>query len=313
MSNRRYDMSREAFPGGRDRTPELDFVYTGGGDAGLNARLLYVSSAKYEKDWHSEMHTHDFSELFYIIGGKGTFVLENTAFPIHPDDMIVVNPYVKHTETSMRENPLEYIVLGIQGLSFQVKDAIAHPEYCLLHFREGHGDLRFILRMLVREIQRSDPGREAMCQNLLNVLLLQMQRRREISLMGSNTKQVSRECANVRQYIDTHFKEPLTLDELAAKAHLNKFYMSHEFKAAYGMSPINYMIACRVRESKHLLLTTDYSLSQIAGIVGFSSASYFSQSFKKATGMSPQEYRRTAKNEQLRTVLTTMLPAEAGL
>ncbi len=294
MSNRRYDMEQGLYPENSERTPSLDFTYTAG-NVGLNAKLLYVSSAKYEKDWHSELHSHDFSELFYIIGGKGAFMLENTGFSLHPDDMVIVNPHVRHTETSLPEHPLEYIVLGIQGLSFRASDPVGHPEFCLLHFRDGHSDLRFILRMLLREIQKTGVDREPMCQNLLNVLLLQMQRRRELTLLGDSTRQVSRECANVRRYIDAHFKEPLTLDELAAKAHLNKFYMSHEFKAAYGMSPINYMITCRVRESKHLLATTDYSLAQIASIVGFSSASYFSQSFKKSTGISPQEYRRTAK------------------
>ncbi len=311
MSNQRYDMEQVAPPEGSEHAPGLDFTYTAG-NVGLNAKLLYVSSAKYEKDWHSELHAHDFSELFYIIGGKGAFMLENTGFSLRPDDMVIVNPHVRHTETSMPEHPLEYIVLGIQGLSFRTLDPIGHPEICLLHFREGHSDLRFILRMLLQEIQKTGADREPMCQNLLNVLILQMQRRRELTLLGSSTRQVSRECANVRRYIDAHFKEPLTLDELAEKAHLNKFYLSHEFKSAYGMSPINYMIACRVRESKHLLATTDYSLSQIASFVGFSSASYFSQSFKRATGISPQEFRRTAKGGSDHQGLLNRAALEAG-
>lgn len=312
MSNRRYDMERGTAPSSSAEASSLDFTYNAG-DGGLNAKLLYVSSAKYAKDWHSELHTHDFSELFYIIGGKGIFMLEDTGFSLQPDDMVIVNPHVRHTETSLPEHPLEYIVLGIQGLSFQTHDPIGHSEFCLLHFREGHSDLRFILRMLLREIQANHTDREAMCQSLLNVLLLQMQRRRELSLISGAVKPVSRECANVRRYIDSHFKEPLTLDELAEKAHLNKFYMSHEFKAAYGMSPINYMIACRVKESKHLLSTTDYSLSQIAAIVGFSSASYFSQSFKKATGTSPQEYRRSARSGHRHASLLATSPLDAGI
>lgn len=302
MSNRRYDMEQVVHPESSERTPGLDFTYTAG-NVGFNAKLLYVSSAKYEKDWHSELHAHDFSELFYIIGGRGAFLLENTGFSLHPDDMVIVNPHVRHTETSMPEHPLEYIVLGIQGLSFQAQGSPGNPEFCLLHFREGHSDLRFILRMLLREIQKTGADRVPMCQNLLNVLILQMQRRRELTLQSNSLRQVSRECATVRRYIDAHFKEPLTLDELAENAHLNKFYMSHEFKAAYGMSPINYLIACRIQESKHLLATTDYSLSQIASIVGFSSASYFSQSFKKSTGTSPQEFRRTAKSSKHRLEL----------
>lgn len=52
------------------------------------------------------------------------------------------------------------------------------------------------------------------------------------------------------------------------------------------------MISCRVREGKRLLLETDYSLTQIAHILGFSSASYFSQTFRRVEGMSPKECRK---------------------
>ena len=82
------------------------------------------------------------------------------------------------------------------------------------------------------------------------------------------------------------------LEQLAEEGHMNKFYLSHAFKKEYGLSPINYMIDCRIREGKRLLADTDLSLSQIAGILGFSSPSYFSQSFRKAEGISPAEYRK---------------------
>ena len=84
----------------------------------------------------------------------------------------------------------------------------------------------------------------------------------------------------------------LTLDLLAEKASINKYYMAHAFKREYGVSPINFLIACRIREGKRLLGETDLSLSQIATVLGFSSPSYFSQSFRSAEGMSPTEYRK---------------------
>lgn len=296
MSNLRYDLSRDTMPRLHDAQSGLDFVYTAG-ETGLSAKLLYVSAAKYEKDWHSVMHTHGFAELFYIVGGKGDFCLEGSRFPLHPDDLVIINPQVEHTEESSPEHPLEYIVLGIEGLSFNGSQASGSPDYCLIRFSQGQGELRSILGMLVREIQRIEPDREAMCQSLLNVVLLYILRQRKLSLSAIPIKHTSRECAFVRRYIEAHFKEPLTLDELAEKAHLNKFYMSHEFKEAYDLSPINYLLACRLRESKRLLADTDHSLSQIAEFVGFSSASYFSQSFKKAVLISPQEYRRRAKGQ----------------
>lgn len=294
MSNRRYDLNR----GPDSQGKELDFIYTpsarSGREEGLNARLLYVSAAKYEEDWHSTLHAHDFSELFYIIGGKGQFIVEAERLEVRADDLLVVNPHAVHTELSLGTHPLEYIVLGIEGLAFHMGEG-RNDSYFKMHFDQGNEELKYLLRMLLREVQGTDAERIMICQNLLNVLLLQMLRHQTIAFSNVPAKNASKECAAVRRYIEDHFKESLTLDELAEKAHLNKFYMSHEFKDTYGLSPINYLIECRVSESKYLLLDTNYSLSEIAAIVGFSSASYFSQSFKRVAGITPNDYRKKKK------------------
>ena len=106
------------------------------------------------------------------------------------------------------------------------------------------------------------------------------------------------ECAAARRYIDEHFTEPLSLDTLAEVAHVNKYHLSHTFRREYGISPINYLIMRRIREGRHMLEHTSYSLSQIAHSIGFSSPSYFSQSFRKAEGLSPAEYRKRARAAQ---------------
>ena len=124
---------------------------------------------------------------------------------------------------------------------------------------------------------------------------------RKISLTMSAVSQFTsgnRQCALVKHYIDHHFKEALTLEQLAEKVHMNKYYLVHTFKDEYGISPINYMISRRIVESKYLLAETDLSLAQIAQLLGFSSPSYFSQAFRKAQGISPIDYRKSAKGLQ---------------
>ena len=69
--------------------------------------------------------------------------------------------------------------------------------------------------------------------------------------------------------------------------------MAHAFKREYGVSPINYMIARRIEESKYLLAETDLSMSQIAQLLGFSSLSYFSQVFRRTQNMTPMEFRQS--------------------
>src|SRR5690554_1240529 len=83
----------------------------------VSANLIYVSKARYEDDWHSTIHSHPFTELFYVVNGSGNFIIEGKTYPVSENDLVIVNANVQHTESSKNANPLEYIVLGIEGLS----------------------------------------------------------------------------------------------------------------------------------------------------------------------------------------------------
>ena len=82
-------------------------------------KLLYVSTAKYGGDWHSLLHTHACTELFYVVGGMGQFNIADRLLPVSTDDLVIVNPNVEHTELSLNASPLEYIVLGVERLEFE--------------------------------------------------------------------------------------------------------------------------------------------------------------------------------------------------
>ncbi len=92
-------------------------------------------------------------------------------------------------------------------------------------------------------------------------------------------------------FIDAHYMEAITLDDLAKHAHLNKYSLVHVFKKDTGTTPINHLLEKRVQVAKHLLKNTDHSMDRIAMDVGFNSQSYFNQILKKKTGITPSRYR----------------------
>ena len=254
------------------------------------AKLLNVASAKYGGDWHSVPHTHNHLELFYIIGGKGQFLIQDQLYPVNVNNLVIINPNVLHTEVSLNAQPLEYIVLGIGGVELAANDSSNGQFNILDHFESV--EISGCLRNILREMEQKNPGYEDVCQAYMEILIIRLMR--STALAVPSEPQVSsgnRQCAAVRRYIDLHFKEPLTLEQLSEEAHMNKYYLSHAFKREYGVSPINYMISRRIEESKYLLAETDLSMSQIAQLLGFSSLSYFSQVFRRTQDISPMEYR----------------------
>ncbi len=252
-------------------------------------RLAYVSQDRYSKDWNSSLHTHGCAELFFITNGHGRFRTRREEFPVAIHDAVIVNANVPHTEASQPESPLEYTVLGVEGL-----ETLAGAEgYTMLHLHTGWEELMACLALILRETGEALPGHEQVCRDLLEVVLIRLGRQQDAGLSGDAAgTRSSRECALVRRYIDNHFKEDLNLDQLARLAHLNKYYLAHAFRREFGVSPINYLIARRVEESRFLLRETDHTLSLIAQILGFSSLSYFSQCFRRVEGVTPLAYRQ---------------------
>ena len=259
------------------------------------AKLLNIASAKYGGDWHSVPHTHNHVELFYIIGGKGQFLINDQLYPVNTNHLVIINPNVIHTEVSLNAQPLEYIVLGVDGIELSISGT-SNGQFCILDHFESL-DMASCLRNILREMEMKQPGYEDVCQAFMEILIIRLMRSTGLSL-PSETSAVStnRQCAAVRRYIDLHFKEALTLEQLAEEGHMNKFYLSHAFKREYGVSPINYMISRRIEESKYLLAETDLSMSQIAQLLGFSSLSYFSQVFHRTQNISTKEYRQSQKS-----------------
>ena len=264
-------------------------------------KLLYVSTAKYGGDWHSTLHTHACTEIFYVVGGSGKFNIEGKLLPVTTDDMVIVNPNVEHTEVSYNKRPLEYIVLGVEGLEYSAGED-ADERWFMTNLQNAREALLHALREMLREIEYKAVGYELICQDLLEVLILRLMRHAGLQFLPTKTehrkpgRKPSKECAAVRHYIDNHFKENINLDMLSELVHFNKYYMVHSFTKEYGISPINYLISRRIEESKYLLSDTDHSLSQISHMLGFSSPSYFSQSFRRLEGMSPMEFRRSSRS-----------------
>lgn len=261
-------------------------------------KLLYVTHSRYDPSWHSTPHTHNFTEFFYVINGYGQFFINDKYYNIQADDLIIVNPHLLHTETSKNYHPLEYIVVGVEGLSFVAeRDEKQQFDFSIHNYYNYKHEILFYLRTLASEIQKKETYSEIMLQNLLEVLIINMIRRTNVTLEVTTTKRSDKkECIFIEKYIKEHFKEEINLDLLSELTYINKYYLVHAFTKYKGISPINFLLNCRIKEAKLLLETTNLPARDIAMITGFSSQSYFSQSFRRFVNSTPQQYRKSFIN-----------------
>ena len=275
MSNRKFNLENEV-------QPEIHF------------RLLSISSSKYENDWSSFPHSHHFTEIFFIKSGRGRIQIENESIPVSANSLVVIGAQALHTEFSDSAEPLDYYVLGVDGLKLNTdKEA----EYIHVPASSNSIFIRQCFENILDEMHHKQDRYAEICQHYLAILILYFCRRDHVSYEVTDAQNSSHECHKVKRFIDNNYHRKITLDSLSENCSLSKYYLSHKFTDLYGKSPIAYLNEVRLAAARDLLLTTNHSIEEIASNTGFSSPSYFSQSFQKFYRESPQHFRKNRQKK----------------
>ncbi len=103
---------------------------------------------------------------------------------------------------------------------------------------------------------------------------------------------------DIKKYLDEHFCEKITLDELSKLFYIDKYYLTRRFKQYYGTTVNTYLQQLKITHAKHLLRFSELSVEQIASECGVDDPNYFARLFKKIEGISPGEFRRGWKGSK---------------
>lgn len=123
---------------------------------------------------------------------------------------------------------------------------------------------------------------------LVKKLLSEQVINEKAAIAESSYHPIIRQCKDI---VAQSYTEPLTLNIIAEKLHVNPSYLSRLFKKIEKINFIDYLIQYRLNQAKVLLSSSDYSIDQIAADTGFGTHQYFSTLFRKREGMCPSEYR----------------------
>lgn len=100
-------------------------------------------------------------------------------------------------------------------------------------------------------------------------------------------------------YLETHFAEPLSVDDLAQKLFISKYHLMREFKQATGQTVHAYLTDCRMQAAARMI-RAGMPIQEIAGEVGYPDYSLFYKNFTRFAGISPREYQQQAAASGLR-------------
>jgi AraC family transcriptional regulator len=96
----------------------------------------------------------------------------------------------------------------------------------------------------------------------------------------------------LREYVSAHLDGKIRVQALASLVGLSKFHFCRVFKQSEGLTPLRFVLKCRVERAAHLLASTDLPVSSIAFAAGFADQSHLSCRFRELIGLTPRRYRR---------------------
>lgn len=263
-------------------------------------KLLYVSKIRPDTSAHPRvMHAHqDFVELLLITNGISEYLIHDKKQYIRQGDLLVYNSGVVHDEIPTPGLEISSYCVAIGGLHLPGlrKDALipddSHP---IFPTEESFSDLHILCDMMFENLSNGKPGAEAfshylMCALLSKVLaVIQKQQGQAPETAADEPHILGR---HIKNYIDKHYMEPITLESMGKALHISPYYLSHVFKQMSGYSPIQYLLRRRIGEAQTLLITTDLPISKISEMVGYETQSYFNLQFSRHVGMPPKKYRQ---------------------
>jgi AraC family transcriptional regulator len=159
----------------------------------------------------------------------------------------------------------------------------------------SHPQLRATVQALDAEVTAGSPGGRLLAESLGNVLAVQLLREFVApTKAGPPTDGVlpRGRLRAVLEYIHEHLEAEVSLEHLAAVAHMSPYHFARLFKNSTGLPPHQYVIARRVERAKELLRERDRPpLAEVATEVGFADQSHFTRHFKRLVGVTPRQFQ----------------------
>ena len=264
---------------------------------GALPQLVYICPIVLDADGQ-EMHAHaEHAELMLVLEGEGAAVVDGTQEALEKGDFVLCGAGEPHRYFAQGSAPLYGVSCGFSQLQcrgMEENHFVANQDSAVVHTGTGSRALTDILGVLERVA--AEPGAQdaELCSYLSAAAVttaLQLHR-----VAAERAEQAHYELGvRTRMYLDRHYLEPLTLDQIAQAMGVSKYHLDRVFLASVGCTPVQYITRRRMARAQTLLGSTQQSVQRIAAQCGYNGYSYFTALFRRTVGMTPGEYRKLAQ------------------
>ena len=248
------------------------------------------------------MHFHNGYELVLGVRAQNECFLHDTGYPFTDRTLIFIPAQLVHIIRYKKGEPYaRYVVIFSRSYVQEALEALGGPhlleELCAqrcLCVQLSHQQY-FAVHGLFQALHRSSLHTAARSETRCRLCLLLMETARLLrECAGHSPQGVSapdRLVRNVVRWLDENYAQPVTLDALAARFFVSKYYLCHIFQQVTGTGVVDYLQCRRILEAQKLLMQGGCSNQQIAAQCGFRNMQHFYRVFRRVAGSPPGRYR----------------------
>lgn len=243
-------------------------------------------------------HFHEYYVIGYIESGKRRLSCKNNEYTIGAGDLVLFNPMENHTCEQIDQNTLDYRCINIKPeIMKRAVHEITGREYLPqfsqpVAFDSEQSSLLCELHQNIME-EQDDFKKEETFLFLIEQLLDEY----TLPYSESIESYLNTEIKEVCTYIEEHYAEHITLDDLSKIAKMNKYSLLRSFTRIMGITPYRYLETVRINVAKKLLENGTEPI-EAAMETGFVDQSHFSNFFKEFIGLTPRQYKNIFTNNK---------------
>ena len=235
-------------------------------------------------------HRHQSLELFYLFDGDINMITNYVGVRVSAGELAVVNSSYIHEIIFNKASSYYCIIVNIDFLkNFGIK--IDEVEFDRLVRSER---VTALVKRIRETCTEKANGYELIAKAdilaLAAELLVNYSKKRSdlCETDAAGALDIAKEAVG---YIQLHYTEKLTLEEISDAVGYNKFYVSHVFKTVVGVTVMTYLNMLRVTYAKELMKNKGYTVGEACRACGFENLSYFTRTYKKYRGVPPSSDR----------------------
>lgn len=259
----------------------------------------------------TQMHSHEYMELFYIIEGEYRQKILGNEFTFHKGELCLIDKNCLHQEL-LDGTSAKVLFLGITNVMFNdiMERKIATERIAsflnmalleqktlqqYLHFQPQSGaekQMEEIIVSMILELKRHDVATPFICQGILLRLFWVLSTQYEFSLSKKMKKKVKWIMfEEITEYMRKHLRD-MSITRLAEEFHFQEDYFNRFIKEQTGLTYTEYLQSLRLQRAENLLQNTDYTIDKIVKDVGYKNKGYFYKIFIERYGITPAQFRR---------------------